>query len=166
MSAGTQGAALREHRRPFDCVERVGAAREDQPVFRFVVHPGAYRYLVHPPLYSGPKLFRLAVDLLRPRPPLPHGPGRKEASPSNSYADGVSFFAQGSEVGWQETLPELGREGNWTVDDSPPEGRNPRAKLLALDASFLMIDCKCEKRRLQLPASDRAFREFMTSRVT
>ena len=32
---------LHEHRRPFDGVEGVGAVREDQSVFRLVVHPGA-----------------------------------------------------------------------------------------------------------------------------
>ena len=96
---------------------------------------GTKRYLPHPPSYSDPKLSRLAVDLLQPRLPLPHGPGRKEASPRHSEADGPALFAQGSDVGLKEELPEVRLESARTADNSSPYGLNTSAKLRAPEAS-------------------------------
>lgn len=73
-----------------------------------MVHSGAFRYVLHPRSFSYPKLSRLAVDLLQSWPPLSHSSGRKEASPRNFYAYGVTRFAQGSEVRVQESYHNSG----------------------------------------------------------
>ena len=133
VSAGTQVAASASTAVRLTVLKALEQSVRISQFFFLVVHPGAQFYLLHPPSYSAPKLPRFAVDLLQP--PLPHGPGCKEASPRHSYADGATFFAQDSEVGSQEELPELRREGTGIVDNSPPEGLNTSAELLAPNAS-------------------------------
>ena len=91
----------------------------------------------------------------------------------SSYVDGAAFFAQGSEVGLQEELPEFRRECAGVVEDLPPEGLQKvsmPAPSFSRPKPVLTIDCRCEKTRPSLPPSlpapDNAFRELMMSRIT
>ena len=73
--------------------------------------PGRVALPAQPPSYPDSTLSRLAVGLLQPRPPLPHGPGCKKVSSRHPYADGAAFFTQGSEVDFQEELSECRQDG-------------------------------------------------------